>query len=83
MGNFAGGGDLIYMVVGTWGEVILTIRTFSRPKTTFCKYWTFIKIKIGLTCVYKEYEVKIKLVQVHQLQLKMKFLVGYNMEIVI
>ena len=24
---------------------------FSMPKTTFCKYWTLIKIKIGLTCV--------------------------------
>ena len=69
--------DLIYMMVETW-EVILTIRTFSRPKTTFCKYWTFIKIKIGLTCVYNEYEVKIKKVKVQWLQPKIKFLVCYN-----
>ena len=33
--------------------------------------------------VCTEYEVKIKLVQVQWLQLKMKFLVGYNMKIVI
>ena len=25
-----------------------------------CQYWTSIKIKISMTCVYKEYEVKIK-----------------------
>ena len=29
-------------------------------KTTFCRYWTLIKIKINMTCVYKEYEVRIK-----------------------
>ena len=33
---------------------------FSKLKTTFCKYWTSIKIKIGMICVYKEYEVIIK-----------------------
>ena len=32
MENFAGGGDLICMVVGTWGEVILTIRTLFKAK---------------------------------------------------
>ena len=26
-------------------------------KTTFCKYWTLIKIKISMTCAYKGYEV--------------------------
>ena len=36
-----------------------------------------------MTCVYKEYEVKIKMIQEEWLQLKMKFLLGYNMEIVI
>ena len=36
-----------------------------------------------MTCVYKEYEIKIKLLQVQWQQLKIKFLVGYNMKIVI
>ena len=31
-----------------------------------------------MTCVYKEYELKIKMVQEHWLQLKMKFLLGYK-----
>ena len=36
-----------------------------------------------MTCVYKEDEVKIKMVQVQWLQLKNEFLLGYNMKIVI
>ena len=42
-----------------------------------------IKIKISMTCVCKEYEGKIKLVQGQWLQLKMKFLLGYSVKIVI
>ena len=34
---------------------------FSKLKTTFCKYWTLIKIKNSINCGYKEYEVKIKM----------------------
>ena len=52
-------------------------------KTTFCKYWTSIKIKNTMACMYKEYEGKIKMIQEQELQLKMKFLLGYNMKIVI
>ena len=33
-----------------------------------------------MTYVYKKYEVKIKIVQEQWLQLKMKFLLGYNMK---
>ena len=33
--------------------------------------------------MYKEYESKIKMIQEQELQLKMKFLLGYNMKIVI
>ena len=57
-------GNLICMVVGTWGGVILTIWTFSKLKPVFCKYWTSIKIKTSMTvtCIYKEYEVKVKMV---------------------
>ena len=36
-----------------------------------------------MTIVCKEYERKIKMVQEQWLQLKMKFLLGYNMKIVI
>ena len=35
-----------------------------------------------MTCMYKEYEVKIKMVQEQLLQLKMKFSLGYNSKIV-
>ena len=34
-----------------------------------------------MTYVYKEYEVKIKMVQKQWLKLKTKFLLGYNMKI--
>ena len=42
-----------------------------------------IKIKISMTCVYKEYEGKIKMAQEQWLQLKLKFVLGYNMKTVI
>ena len=42
-----------------------------------------IKIKISMTYVCKEYEVKIKTVQEQWLQQKMNFLLVYNMKIVI
>ena len=44
-----------------------------KAKKTFFENWTSIKIKISSTCVYEEYEVKIKMVQEQWLQLKMKF----------
>ena len=55
----------------------------SKLKTAFCEYKTSIKIKISMTCVYKEYEIKTKMLREHWLQLKMKFLLGYEMKIVI
>ena len=36
-----------------------------------------------MTCVYREYEVKIKMVQEQWLQVKMKFLLGCKMKIMI
>ena len=42
-----------------------------------------MKIKIGITCVYKGHEVKREIVQQQRLQLKMKFLLGYSLKIVI
>ena len=56
---------------------------FSMLEKLFCKYWTSIKMKIIITCVYKEYKIKMKMVQERWLQLKMKFLLGYNLKIVI
>ena len=35
-----------------------------------------------MTCLYKKYEVKTKMVQEQWLQLKMNFLLDYNMKIV-
>ena len=59
------------------------LEPFSKLKTTFCKCWTLVEIKISMTCVYKEYEDKMKMVQGQWLQLKMKFLLGYTIKIII
>ena len=56
------------------------LKPFSKLKTTFCNYWTSVKIKISM--IYEVYKVKIKMVQKQWLQLKLKFLLGYNMKIV-
>ena len=72
---------IFYREVEIWWGVIFTIRAFSKLKTTFCKYWKLIKMKVIVTCVYKEYKVKIKKVQEHWIQLRMKFLLGYKMKI--
>ena len=42
MGNFAGG-------------FLCPFELFSKLKTTFCKYWTYIKIKVSMTCMYQVY----------------------------
>ena len=83
MGNdiiFAGG--YFYEVLQIWG-VILTIPTFLKVSNNINYNWASIKIKLRMTCVYKEYDIKIKMVQEQWLHLKMKFLLGYNMKIVI
>ena len=59
-------------MVETWGEVISTIRTFIKAKNSF----------LWIPSI-KEYEIKTKMVQEQWLQLKIKFLLGYNMKIVI
>ena len=66
---------------GWWGtkeEWSGPFQPFSKLKTTFCKYWTLIKIKNSINCGYKEYEVKIKMEQEQWLQLKIKFLLNYT-----
>ena len=55
-----------YIFIGWWEpkkERFWLFEPFSKLKTTFCKYWTLIKIKISMTRVYKEHEVKVKIVQ--------------------
>ena len=66
MGNFAGEG-VFCQVVGIWQGMIFIILTFFKArnnikakklkklKTILSKYWALIKIKIGMTYVYKEY----------------------------
>ena len=56
---------------------------FLKLKTAFSEYWTSIKTKINMTCVSKEYEFKTKMEQEQWLQLKILFLLGYNLEIVV
>ena len=81
MKNFAGGNFFIQL----WEsdrKWFWPFDSFSKLKRTFCNYRTSIKIKTSMTCVYKEYKVKIKIMKEQWLQLKMKFLMDYNMKIV-
>ena len=89
-----GGSEILlggYWVKVTWvtgwrwaeKEWFWQFEPFSKLKTTFCDYWTLIKIKINMTYVSNEYENKTKMQQEQWLQLKMLCLLGYNMKIVI
>ena len=78
--NFAGG-----IFTGWWKpeeEWFWRSEPFSKLKTAFCEDWTSIKIKISMTCVSKEYEIKTKMVQEQWLPLQM-LLLSYNLKIVI
>ena len=57
-----------------------SFKPFSRLKATICKYGSLIKTKISRTCVCKEYESKMKIVQEQWRQLKMKLFLAYNMK---
>lgn len=72
------GGEFFYWVVGS-EKWFCQIESFSKLQTTFYIYWTSINVKTSMTCQYKEYEVKTKIVQEQQLYLKMKFLLNYNL----
>ena len=77
--NFAAGN----FFTGWWKpeeESFLQFEPSSKLKTAFCEYWTSIKIKLSITCVSKEYEIKTKMVQ-EWLKLKMRFLLRYNLKI--
>ena len=68
--------------MGNFTREILTFKSFSKLKTTFGKYWTSrLKSKLAWPVCTKS--MKLKMVQVQWLQLKMKFLLGYNIKIVI
>ena len=77
MGNFGEGRDFF---IGWWQSVkewFWPFKLFSKPKTPFRKYWTSIKLKSAWS-VWNKMET----VQQQRLQLKMKFLLGYNKKIV-
>ena len=61
-------------------EWIWQFEPFPKLKTAFCEYWTSIKIKISMTCVSQEYEIKTKIIQEQWLQLKITFLFGSNLK---
>ena len=44
-------------------ECLWPFKNFSKLKTTICKYWILIKIKIRMSSVCKKYEGKTKIVQ--------------------
>ena len=73
--NFAGWRKGIFFT-GGWEpqeEWFWWFQPFSKLKRAFCEYWTSIKIKVSMTCVSKEYEIKTKMVQKQWLQLKIMF----------
>ena len=39
------------------------IKPFSKLETSLCKYWTSIKTKVSMRCMYKKYKDKITMVQ--------------------
>ena len=57
MGNFAGRGFFSLGGGKLRWNAFDHVNLFQSIKTIFSKYWTSIKIKISMTCVYKEHEV--------------------------
>ena len=55
----------------------------TKLKTSIFEYWTSVKIKINMTDVSKEYEIKTKMEQEQWLQLKLLFLLGCNLKVVV
>ena len=68
--------------MGIKQRVILMIETFFKMRNIIALLW-LIKIKISMTCVYKEYDAELKFAQGDWLQLKMSFLLDVNMKTVI
>ena len=58
------------------GGIVSWVDRNLRICINICRYWTLIKIKISMTCVRKEYERKMKIVQKQWMQLKMKLVLA-------
>ena len=67
--------------VGIWLGVILTIWTFFKAQNSIL-YTLIISWKVSMTFKYQEYSIKMNMVQQLWTQFKMKFLLSYNMELV-
>ena len=52
-----------WMIILLGGRWFWRIKPFSKLKTSLCKYWTSNKTKISMRCMYKDYKVKITMVQ--------------------
>ena len=74
-------GQSVHLIEKQLGKTFL--QGEGNLRTAFYEYWTSIKIKINITCVSKEYEIKTKMEQEQWLQLKMLFLLGHNLKIVV
>ena len=66
--NFA---EVIFYRMKEW---FWQFKPFSKLKTSFYEWWTSIKIKNSMTCVYKAHEIEKKMDR-----RKMKIFMGYNM----
>ena len=78
MRNFAR--RIYFWVVGIWQGVFLTIWTFSKANKNIILYILYLKPKLAWPVCTKS--IKIKVVQQLLPQIKMRFLLGYNIEIV-
>ena len=81
-GGHLNGGNFFTVWMESEEEWFWQFEPFLKLKPVFCEYWTSIKNKINMTCVSKEYEIKTKIGQEQWLQLKMLFLLGYNLKLV-
>ena len=81
IGNFVGGGKSF---IGWWDlrRSDLDHSNFLKLKTAFCEYWISIKVKISMTCVRKECEIKTNGTGA-MTTAKKDFFKGYNLKIVI
>ena len=69
-------GDFFF--IGSWESDKELFKPFPKLEAIFCKYYILIKIKFSMTCVYKEYEVKIKMAAA-----KNEVFIGFTIKIVI
>ena len=73
-------GNIFYQVVRTWRGVIMTIRKFFKAKNSVNTEHQ-LKSNLAWSVFQKKFEIKTKMVQEQQLQLKMTFLFFYWVEL--